>query len=134
MRIADVMTKDLPRVAPEDHICDAAARMASRGVQALPVCEDDRLVGIVTDWDVTRAVANGPDGASRPVADHMSTELVTTEPDARLMDASELMGARRIHHLVVQQDGCFAGMVHLDVDWSELGGMESPIASFSAPI
>ena len=64
----------------------------------------------------------------------MATELVTAAPDAQLTEASELLADRRIHHLLVRDGERFAGMVHLDVEWSEMGGMETPTATFSAPI
>jgi CBS domain-containing protein len=134
MRIADVMTRDLPTVAPGDNLCHAARQMTSAGVGALPVCDGERLAGIITDWDVTRAVASDRDAADHMLAEYMTSDPVTVEPDTRLTDASELMSDSRIHHLVVRDGERFAGMVHLEVDWSRMGGMETPIASFSAKI
>jgi CBS domain-containing protein len=134
MRIADVMTRDLPTVAPGDNLSHAARQMAAAGVGALPVCDGERLAGIITDWDVTRAVAADRDAADRLLGDYMTSDPVTVEPDTRLTDASELMSATRVHHLVVRDGDRFAGMVHLDVDWSQMGGLETPIATFSARI
>ncbi len=134
MRIADVMTTDVPTVEPEDSIRDAARCMTEAGVQALPVCDGERLTGIITDWDVTRAMAAEEDAPQRPLRNYMSTDLVTTVPDAKLGDASELMADRRIHHLLVRDGERFAGMVHLDVEWSQMGGLETPTASFAARI
>jgi CBS domain-containing protein len=108
--------------------------MIEARVQALPVCEDDRLAGIITDWDVTRAMAADDDAARRPIADYMSTELVAAPPDAQLVECSDLMADRRIHHLLVRDGDRFAGIVHLDVEWSHLGGFETPTATFRAPI
>ena len=59
MRIRDVMRSDLPTVSPEDSVGEAARRMWNANVKALPVCEGARLEGIITDWDVTCAVATG---------------------------------------------------------------------------
>jgi CBS domain-containing protein len=134
MRIRDMMRTDLPHVRPEDTMGEAARRMSERGVKALPVCDGARVEGIITDWDVTRAVAAGGDPVHRPVADWMSTELVAAAPDAQLDECSELMADRRIHHLVICDGDRFEGMVHLDVQWSQMGGFETPTASFSAPI
>ena len=134
MRIADVMTRDLPTVAPGDNLSHAARQMTAAGVGALPVCDGDRLAGIITDWDVTRAVASDRDAADRLLGQYMTTDPVIVEPDTRLTDASELMSETRVHHLVVREGDRFAGMVHLDVDWSRMGGMETPIATFSARI
>jgi CBS domain-containing protein len=108
--------------------------MTERSAKALPVCDRGRLVGIVIDWDVTRAVAvadaAADDAPQRRVGDYMSTDLVAVAPQTLLTDAAE----RELHHLLVRDRDSFVGMVHLDVEWSRLGGIESPIATFAAPI
>jgi CBS domain-containing protein len=135
MRIADVMTRDLPTVEPNSSIRDAARQMRARGVRALPVCQGERLVGIVTDWDLARALADEGDPSDRRLADFMSTDLVAAAPDATFAEAAELMADRRVHHLLVCDGDHLAGMLHLDVDWSELGdAIGSPVATFTAPI
>lgn len=134
MRIGDLMTSEVPTVAPGDSVCDAACRMADARVKALPVCDGDRLTGIITDWDVTRAVAAGGEPAAQRVSDYMTADVVWAAPDAQLTDAGQLMAERRIHHLIVSDGGRFAGIVHLDVEWSELGGLGTPHATFSARI
>jgi CBS domain-containing protein len=135
MRIADVMTRDLPTVEPGSPVREAARQMKERGVRALPVCEGDRLVGIVTDWDLARALADEGDLASRPLGELMSTDLVAAAPDATFAEAAELMADRRVHHLLVRDGDHLAGMLHLDVEWSELSGaIGSPVATFAAPI
>jgi CBS domain-containing protein len=134
MRIGDVMARELPTVEPEDSVRDAACRMTEAGVQALPVCHGERLEGIITDWDVTRAMASADDASRKPLREYMSTDLVATQPDAQLGDVSELMADRRIHHVLVCDGDRLAGMVHLDVEWSQMGGLETPTASFSSRI
>jgi CBS domain-containing protein len=134
MRIGDVMATNLPTVDHQNSVRDAACRMTEAGVQALPVCDGERLAGIITDWDVTRALATAEDASSKPLGDYMSTDLVATVPEARLGEVSELMADRRIHHVVVRDGERFAGMVHLNVEWSQLGGMETPTATFSSRI
>ena len=120
MRIADVMTRDLPTVGPSNSVREAAASMTERGVKALPICEGDRLVGIVTDWDLAKAVAGGEDLDTLQVGSVMSTDLCEAAPDATFADAAQLMADRQVHHLLVSSEGRFEGMVHLDVEWSEL--------------
>ena len=135
MRIADVMTRDLPTVEPGSSIREAARQMRERGVRALPVCEGDRLVGIVTDWDLAKALADEGDPTDRPLGDFMSTDLVALSPDATFTEAAELMADRHVHHLLVRDGEHLAGMLHLDVEWSELSGaVGSPVATFTAPI
>jgi CBS domain-containing protein len=135
MRIADIMTRDLPTVDPRSSVRDAAHEMERSGVRALPVCEGDRLVGIVTDWDVVRALASDADPAAQALSDFMSTELVAAAPEATLDEAAELMADHEVHHLLVRNGDQLAGMVHLDVEWSQLSGtLGTPTASFAAPI
>ena len=135
MRIADVMTRDLPTVEPGSSIREAARQMRERGVRALPVCEGDRLVGIVTDWDLAKALADEGDPTDRPLGDFMSTDLVALSPDATFTEAAELMADRRVDHRLVRDGEHLAGMLHLDVEWSELSGaVGSPVATFTAPI
>jgi CBS domain-containing protein len=135
MRIADVMTRDLPTVEPGSSVREAAREMSNRGVRALPVCEGTRLVGIVTDWDLVRALADDANAGSRTLAEFMSTDLAAAPPDATFAEAAELMADRRVHHLLVRDGEQLAGMLHLDVEWSELSGaIGSPVATFAAPI
>jgi CBS domain-containing protein len=134
MRIGDVMATDLPTVEPQESVRDAACRMAEAGVGALPVCDGERITGIITDWDVTRAMASADDAPKEPLGDYMSTNVVTAAPDAQLGEVSELMADRRIHHVVVRDGDRLAGMVHLDVEWSQLGGLETPTATFTSRI
>jgi CBS domain-containing protein len=134
MRVGDLMTSDVPTVGPRDRILDVARRMIEVGVKAVPVCDGDRLAGIITDWDVTRAVADGGSAESQLVGDYMTADVVNASTDAQLGEAGQLMADHRIHHLVVCDEGRFAGILHLDVEWTELGGLGAPHATFAAPI
>jgi CBS domain-containing protein len=134
MRVGDLMTSDVPTVGPGDRILDLARRMIEAGVKAVPVCDGDRLAGIITDWDVTRAVADGGSAESQLVRDYMTADVVNASTDAQLGEAGQLMADHRIHHLVVCDEGRFAGILHLDVEWTELGGLGAPHATFAAPI
>jgi CBS domain-containing protein len=135
MRIADVMTRDLPMLAPDQTVRDAARAMTERKVKALPVCESERLVGIVTDWDLAKALAGEGDAAALPLRDIMSTDLVRAAPDAMLSEAAQMMAERQVHHLLVCDGERWEGMVHLDVEWSELTeSLGAPTATFMARI
>lgn len=135
MRIADVMTRALPAVAPNESVRDAARSMTERGVKALPVCEGERLVGIVTDWDLAKAVASGEDLSALRVDGVMSTDLVQVAPDATFGEAAQVMADRQVHHLLISSNGRYEGMVHLDVEWSELTeSLGAPMATFAARI
>ena len=65
----------------------------------------------------------------------MSTDLVAVPPDATLTDAAEVMAEGEVHHLLVRDGDRLQGMVHLDVEWSQLSSAGGPpVASFTAAI
>jgi len=132
MRLEHLMTRDLPSVRPDEALREAARLMVGARVKALPVCEGERLVGILTDWDIAAEAA--PDTLA--VADAMTEDVLAAPPDATLDEASELMGAHRLHHLCVSDEGRFLGMLHLDVEWAQLGGqdVQAPMATFMARV
>lgn len=134
MRVRDLMTRDLPTTSPDESIGEAARKMVAGDVKALPVCSEGQLVGILTDWDVTRAVAATALAAQEPVARWMTENPVAAPPDSFLTDVSELMAQYQIHHLPVVREGMVEGMVHLDVDWNRLGEAGMPAPSFKMPI
>ena len=78
MKINEIMTTEVEVVAPDATIKDAAQRMARLNVGSLPVWDGERLVGMVTDRDLTvRAVAEGLDPAETSVRDCMSPKVVS---------------------------------------------------------
>ena len=134
MRVGDRMTTEVPIVEPQETVLDAAAKMVNARVKALPVCSGGSIAGIITDWDVTCAVATGGAGDAQQVAEYMTAEVVSVGPDASLSEAGQLMSDHRIHHLLVCDGGRFVGIVHLDVEWADLGVLGTPHATFTAPI
>lgn len=134
MRIGELMTTTVPIARPQDSLRSAAQLMAEARVKAVPVCDGGRLAGVLTDWDVTRAVASGGEPDDQLVSDFMTADVVTAAPDTQLGDAWRLMADRRIHHLVICDAGRFAGIVHLDVEWSDLDGIGVPHATFGAAV
>ena len=134
MCVRDLMTSDVPIARLEDTVRAAARLMDEAHVKVLPVCEGDRLAGVLTDWDVISAVADGGAPDDEFVRNYMSVNVVAVTPDTGVAEAGKLMAQRRIHHLVVCDDDHFAGIVHVDVEWSELGGLGAPHATFAAAL
>jgi CBS domain-containing protein len=136
MRLEHLMTRDLPSVTPDFGLRDAARLMVDSRVKALPVCDGGRLTGILTDWDITEAFARDGEVERLQVADAMTHEVLAAPPDATLSEASELMGEHRLHHLCVSEEGRYLGMLHLDVEWAQLGGqdVQAPMATFMAKV
>ncbi len=100
--IRDIMTKDVQTVSPETTVKDAASMMKSRNIGSLPVTEGKRVLGLVTDRDITiRCVAEGRDPGSTRCGDVMSKDVVTVREDADLKEAERLMHDRQIRRLPV---------------------------------
>jgi CBS domain-containing protein len=111
--IAEVMTRELQTVSPTASVLDAAQRMRASNVGSLPVTVDSRLVGTITDRDITvRVIAEGRDPASTPVRDAMTTGLYVVRPEQDLTEAESLMKHHQIRRLpVVETGGRLVGYV-----------------------
>jgi len=106
------MTPGVRAAAVTESLADAAQRMKDEDVGSLPVVEDDRLVGIVTDRDiVVRAVAERVDPQSVKVGDVASRELVVVEPEQDLDEALALMASHQVRRLPVVEEGQLVGML-----------------------
>jgi CBS domain-containing protein len=114
MKVSEAMTRDVRITSPDETICDAAKAMASLDAGALPVGENDRLVGMITDRDIAvRAVAQhkGPD---TPVRDVMTPDIRYCYEDEDLEHVAENMADQRIRRLpVVNRDKRLVGIVSL---------------------
>ena len=110
--IAEHMSRDLLTVGPEERLGAAAQRMAGRGVGAVLVMEGDRLVGILTERDMLRAVAQGFNDEAK-VADWMTRHPETIEATDSTDHAAALMIHGGFRHLPVLEEGSVAGIVSI---------------------
>jgi CBS domain-containing protein len=102
MKIRDVMTKSVETVRPDQTLQEAASRMKSLDVGPMPVCENDRLVGMLTDRDiVVRAAAEGKDVRTTKVREAMTPEVAVCSEDDDVRAAAQTMKDRQIRRLVV---------------------------------
>src|SRR6185295_2746333 len=102
MQIKDVMTRGVEVVRPDETLQQAARKMKSIDVGPLPVCDGERLVGMITDRDIiVRATAQGRDPKTTPVKDAMTPEVVYVYEDQDIEEAGSLMKERQIRRLVV---------------------------------
>ena len=116
MRVNEVMTKGAECTRPDATLREAAARMKDLDVGSLPVCGDnDRLVGMITDRDVTvRSTAAGADPDTARVKDVMTPEIVYCFEDQDVAEAARLMKEKQIRRLVVlNRDKRLVGIVSL---------------------
>src|SRR3954471_3614334 len=102
MKVKDVMTPSVETVAPSTSLQEAAERMKTLDVGPLPVCDGERLVGMITDRDITiRAVAQGFGGTVGSVRDVMTPDVVYCFDDQEVEEAAKLMQENQIRRLVV---------------------------------
>jgi CBS domain-containing protein len=109
------MTRQVEGVAPGATLQDAAQKMRSMDIGVLPVCQDDQLVGMITDRDIAvRSVAQGQDPGAAQVCDAMTQDLVFCYEDEDVEKAARLMEQRQIRRLpVLDRNRRLAGIVSL---------------------
>ncbi len=113
MKVSDRYRPVLVTVDGNESLVDAADRMRWYAVGALPVYEAHALVGIVTERDVTAAVADGVDPARTPVRDRMTAAPATVAPDDDLAGAARLMAELGVRHLPVVEGQRLVGMLSI---------------------
>jgi CBS domain-containing protein len=111
MPVADVMNIRTITVGPRETARVAILRMLEENVGAVAVSDGPRLVGIFTERDVLRLAGDGADLDHVSVEDVMTRTVVSVSPDDDIVAVAELMGARKIRHVPVVQDGNLLGMI-----------------------
>jgi CBS domain-containing protein len=109
--VGEIMARDVLGLEPATSLVDAARRMHERRVGAVVVTEGDRLVGIVTERDVLRAVATG--GIDGSVGDAMTHAPDTIGPDESAGHAAALMIHGGFRHLPVVDGEAVVGMLSI---------------------
>ncbi len=113
MQVREVMTTDVKLASPSMTLKEAAQLMRDGDFGVLPVGENDRLVGVVTDRDITvRAVAAGKDPSSATVREAMSEGVRWVYEDASAEEAARIMSEHQIRRLpVINRDKRLVGIV-----------------------
>jgi CBS domain-containing protein len=115
MIISEVMTRDVRIASPDDTLQSAAQIMEEEDFGSLPVAENERLVGMLTDRDITiRAVARGMAPQDSTVREVMSTEIRYVYDDETVRDVAEVMGDLHVRRLpVLNRQKRLVGIVSL---------------------
>ncbi|MDZ4365281.1 CBS domain-containing protein [Brevundimonas sp.] len=101
-------------IAPQNTVAQACAELEGRRVGALIVCDEDRVVGVLSERDVVRAVArDGERSLERPVSDYMTRDVIFAEPAETVAVLMTRMTDRRIRHLPVLTAGRLTGVVSI---------------------
>jgi CBS domain-containing protein len=111
--IREAMTTQPKSVESSTSVVEAARLMELENVGSVPVVEDGRLVGMITDRDVAvRVVGGGKDPQSTTAGEIASRELVTVDPQQNLDEALRLMAQHQVRRLpVVEEDGRLVGIL-----------------------
>ena len=111
--IRDIMTEDVECCTLLDNVYEVALKMKELNVGAIPIIDQDQLVGMITDRDiVVRGVAEKHPGSTK-VEDIMSDKLITVSPQDTSKEAAKLMAEHQIRRLPVVEDGKLVGIVSL---------------------
>jgi CBS domain-containing protein len=115
MKVQDILTKDPEVIRPDASICEAARKMKECDIGMLPVCDGERLVGAITDRDLSiRAVAEGRDPNATKVSDVMTPGISYCFEDQELGDAAKVMEEKQIRRLpVLNRSKRLVGIVSL---------------------
>jgi len=111
--LADLMTSDVLTVAPEDTIGEAAQKMVDREVSSAAVSDYGRLIGILTERDLTRAVAGRTHSSEARVREWMTSDPITLPPSASPSEAAAIMLDRGFRHIPVVEGERAIGIVSI---------------------
>jgi CBS domain-containing protein len=111
--IADLMTADVVTVAPEDTLGEAAAKMTEKGIGAVVVSDFGRMIGILSERDIMRAVADRIHSSEARVREWMTADPVTATTDTSVEEAGRTMLENGFRHLPVVEGERAIGMLSI---------------------
>ena len=119
--VRDAMTEDPRSIGASASVVEAARLMRQEHIGSLPITDDEQLVGMITDRDITtRVVAEGADLEMASVGDVYSRDPISVEPDKDLEEALQLMARHQVRRLPVVENGRLVGIVaQADIALSE---------------
>ena len=110
--VRDAMTEDPRSIGASASVVEAARLMREEHIGSLPITDDEKLVGMITDRDITtRVVAEAADPKTTSVGDVYSRDLISVEPDKDLEEALQLMARHQVRRLPVVENGRLVGIV-----------------------
>ena len=114
MIVKVIMSTDIASVCCDDTVEKCAQLMKQHDVGSIPVCEEKKVVGIVTDRDLTlRSIAEGQDWKNQKVSDVMTKNPSLGSPDMNVKDAAEIMSREQIRRLPIVENNSLVGIVAL---------------------
>jgi CBS domain-containing protein len=128
MQVRDVMTSGVECIAPDMSLHDAAERMKTMDVGFLPICQNDRLTGTITDRDIViRAVAEGHDPKKTRAQDIMSKDVFYCFEDESVEDCADYMREKDVKRLLIlNRNKRLVGVVSIG-DLSKVNGAQEVV-------
>ena len=119
--VRDAMTENPRSIAASATVVEAARLMREQHIGSLPITDDEKLVGMITDRDITtRVVAEAADPNTTSVEDVYSRDLISVEPDQALDEALQLMARHQVRRLPVVENNRLVGIVaQADIAFAE---------------
>ncbi len=105
VEVRDLMSHEIVSIAPDSTLREAANLMRGHRIGSLLVVSGDEMVGLVTERDLMRAVAEGHDPTDVPVARYMTLIVKTIEAGRPAAEAAAIMVRHNVRHLPVTEDG-----------------------------
>jgi CBS domain-containing protein len=110
--VRDAMTENPRSIGQSASVVEAARLMREEHIGSLPITDDEQLVGMITDRDITtRVVAEAADPTTTSVGDVYSRDVVSVGPDNDLDEALQLMARHQVRRLPVVENGRLVGIV-----------------------
>ncbi len=136
-QLKNLMSRDVKVTSPDMSICEAAKEMRDGDFGMMPVDEDDRMIGTISDRDIAiRAVAEGKEGGTK-VRDVMSDGIVWVYEDDSVEQVATIMSKHQVRRLpVVNRDKRLVGIValgDLSVESSEIQRAAQALSEISKP-
>lgn len=108
------MTREVISVHNSDTVETAAQLMKQYNIGSVPVCEDEKVIGIITDRDITlRSASSGQNVMRQTVREIMTSNPVTVSSNTDVHEAARIMGERQIRRLPVVENGKLVGIVSI---------------------
>ena len=129
MKVRDIAMKDTYFASPTMNLNEIASMMKRHGVGAMPVCDGDKLVGMITDRDIViSCVAAGMDAVACQAKEFMTSNPITVTPESDLEEATRVMAREQVRCLPVVEEGYLVGMLSLGDIAMALPGNDSLVA------
>jgi len=137
MLVKDIMSKDIISISSDDPVERAAQMMKQHDIGSIPVCSQNKLIGMVTDRDITlRSVAAGQDSKQQKISDIMTSNPAIGNPQMDVHEAATMMSQKQIRRLPIVENNNLVGIVSLgdiSVEPSLQDNAEEALKNISEP-